>query len=100
VRPAKVNAKVLKDFLKNAELAAINKVLGLQFGVTYTADNVRRLLRYDHFVIFCDQVLRRDVDVCVSVCVWVCVCVCEREKGVCTCVLVYICKYIYMYVYM
>ena len=55
VRPAKVNAKVLKDFLKNAELAAINKVLGLQFGVTYTPDNVRRLLRYDHFVIFCDQ---------------------------------------------
>lgn len=55
VRPAKVNAKVLKDFLKNAELAAINKVLGLQFGVTYTPENVRRLLRYDHFVIFCDQ---------------------------------------------
>lgn len=55
VRPARVNAKVLKDYLKNAELAAINKVLGLQFGVNYTPDNVRRLLRYDHFVIFCDQ---------------------------------------------
>ncbi|EKX44879.1 hypothetical protein GUITHDRAFT_139486 [Guillardia theta CCMP2712] len=55
VRPAKVNAKVLKDFLKNAELAAINKVLGLQFGVEYTPENVHRLLRYDHFVIFCDQ---------------------------------------------
>ena len=55
VRPAKVNAKVLKDFLKNAELAAINKVLGLQFGQVYTPDNVGRLLRYDHFVIFCDQ---------------------------------------------
>ena len=27
VRPAKINAKTLKDFLKNAELAAINKVL-------------------------------------------------------------------------
>jgi DNA topoisomerase-2 len=55
VRPAKVNAKVLKDFLKNAELAAINKVLGLQFGQVYTPENVGRLLRYDHFVIFCDQ---------------------------------------------
>jgi hypothetical protein len=49
---------VLKDFLKNAELSAINKVLGLQFGQTYTKDNVVKLLRYDHFVIFCDQVLR------------------------------------------
>ena len=55
VRPAKVNAKVLKDFLKNAELAVINKVLGLQFGQVYTPENVGRLLRYDHFVIFCDQ---------------------------------------------
>eukprot|EP00281_Chroomonas_sp_CCMP1168_P017835 CAMPEP_0206219840 /NCGR_PEP_ID=MMETSP0047_2-20121206/4530_1 /ASSEMBLY_ACC=CAM_ASM_000192 /TAXON_ID=195065 /ORGANISM="Chroomonas mesostigmatica_cf, Strain CCMP1168" /LENGTH=598 /DNA_ID=CAMNT_0053642403 /DNA_START=15 /DNA_END=1808 /DNA_ORIENTATION=+ len=55
VRPAKVNAKVLKDFLKNAELAAINKVLGLQFGQIYTPENVAKLLRYDHFVIFCDQ---------------------------------------------
>ena len=89
MRPAKVNAKVLKDFLKNAELAAINKVLGLQFGVTYTADNVRRLLRYDHFVIFCDQVLRRDVYVCVSVCAWVCVCVREREGCVYVCACMY-----------
>ena len=32
------------------------QVLGLQFGVSYNADNVRKLLRYDHFVIFCDQV--------------------------------------------
>ena len=55
VRPAKINAKTLKDFLKNAELAAINKVLGLQFGTVYTKDNVHKLLRYDHFVIFCDQ---------------------------------------------
>eukprot|EP00960_Hanusia_phi_P074027 768137-Hanusia_phi.AAC.13 len=30
-------------------------VLGLQFGVEYTPENVHRLLRYDHFVIFCDQ---------------------------------------------
>jgi len=50
-----VNAKVLKDFLKNVELAAINKVLGLQFGTEYTPENVGKLLRYDHFVIFCDQ---------------------------------------------
>jgi hypothetical protein len=49
--------QVLKDFLKNAELSAINKVLGLQFGHVYTKENVGKLLRYDHFVIFCDQVI-------------------------------------------
>jgi len=34
VRPAKINAKTLKDFLKNAELAAINKVVSCIQGLT------------------------------------------------------------------
>jgi hypothetical protein len=48
VRPAKVNAKVLKDFLKNTELAAINKVLASAVWVDMHASILARAHAHVH----------------------------------------------------